>query len=109
MAGVEAAGLVLATFPIVLECINKMKGIRNHRVILRQMAREMKAEMTIFRNSWNRLLDLTGEDIISGTPDRDCILDLCEDLLDILEELKLKFGHQGAAVCFLSVNIHAPV
>jgi len=103
MAGVEAAGLVLAAFPVVLECIHKLKEMRNHRAILRQMEREIRAERTIFKNSWNRLLELAGEDKILGTlsatshysMDHDSvisILDICEDLLGILEELKHKFG-----------------
>jgi len=125
VTGVETAGLVLAAFPIAIECVkyyveaaSKMKEMCNHRAVLRQLAREVKAEMTIFKNSWNRLLQLPEENLKSavtadGTSnvkaeslshlDLDSvssIVDICEDLLDILEELKHKFEkYERTTVC----------
>jgi len=119
VTGVETASLVLAAFPVAIECIkyyvdaaSKMKEMRNHWAVLRQLAREVKAERTIFKNSWNRLLQLAG-----GTPnlslsplDPDSvssIVDICEDLIDILEELKHRFEkYERTKVCPLPVNAY---
>ncbi|KAF8417854.1 hypothetical protein EV426DRAFT_621333 [Tirmania nivea] len=110
MSGMEIAGLVLATFPIVIECLNKMKK-GNRRVVLIQLARELKVEMTIFKNSWNRLLQLAGEDSITGEsldPDTvSSIVDICEDLLDSLENLKHrveKYGDEGTTLLHAIFN-----
>ena len=126
ITGVETAGLVLAAFPIAIECVkyyvdaaSKVKQMRNHRTVLSQLAREVKAEMTIFKNSRNRLLQLAGENPISGATTRgtsldpdsiSSIVDICKDLIDILEELRDKFEkYERTKVCSLSVNayVHA--
>lgn len=127
VTGVETAGLVLAVFPVVVGCLkyyvdaaSKVKEMRNHRVVLKQLEREVKAEMTIFKNSWNRLLQLAGEDSISGATrtsnsktkslsllDQDSvssIVDICEDLMEILEALKHRFEkYERTKVCSLII------
>jgi len=132
VTGVETAGLVLAVSPIILDrleyyinAVSGMEGMRNYEVVLKQLEREVKAEMTIFKNSWNRLLQLAGENLISGTtrtsnskttqlspldPDSiSSIVDLCEELIDILEELKRKFEkYERTTVCSSSGSAHIP-
>ena len=64
VTGVETAGLVLATFPIVVNCLSQfaegvdtIKSWRRYRRELTNYARTLEAEYVIYRNTIEELLD----------------------------------------------------
>ena len=109
VTGIEAAGLVLGVFPIVIDglryCIDsakKAKGAARHKYVLRRFIRDIEAEMTIFVDTWYHL---TGYDPSQGNVPEACapklpthlrpksissICIVCENMLDVLEELREK-------------------
>ncbi|KAF8417858.1 hypothetical protein EV426DRAFT_352996 [Tirmania nivea] len=113
VTGIETAGLVLGTFPIVIEglkyyinCARKVKEIFRHKDDLRQFMRDIKTEMTIFEDTWYQLTGCDPFQVKAGKlPDSwvpnlpahlrsnsiDSIETVCEGMKDVLEELQQKF------------------
>ena len=114
VTGIEAAGLVLGAFPLLLQGLNyyissagKVKELWNHRDTLKQFTRDIRTEMTIFKNSWSRLQQMVGGDPDADIGDMLCwsdklkshldresitsIGDTCEGLNEILDALVQKF------------------
>ena len=113
----EIASLVLGVFPVVtkglgffVESASKVKELRKHRGILKRLEREIRAEGIVYRNSWNRLLQLAGDGqgnttmctdhdldaklLASGVIEIESVTsirDICEELNEILKEWAQKF------------------
>jgi len=73
VTGVEAAGLALAIFPIVvqgfacyLDGIRKIKEAKNYRGMLKRLARGLKMEKITFENTCEFFLEgmVTGEEMV---------------------------------------------
>jgi len=114
VTGIETAGLVLAAFPVVLEglkyyidCTKQVKDIRRHRVVLNRFMRDIKTEMTIFEDTWNRF---TGYKLPDGGVPKlpthlhtnliDSIENVCQGMKDVLEILQQKLQkYEQTEVC----------
>ena len=105
--GIEAAGLVLGLFPIVLEGIQfyissaeKFKEMKHHKRTLVKFRRELEMEESIFDNIWSRLVSRAGahtrsnmEEVLFCLPPNAArsFAHGCQELNTILSELTQKF------------------
>jgi len=114
--GIEAAGLALGLFPIVLEGLkfyiasaDAVREMKRHKRTLDQFRRDISMEKCKFENTWYTLvgragmdLDMLGEQpweahveaaLISSLPagSAGSFVDGCQDLNAILEELAERF------------------
>lgn len=107
ITGIEAAGLVLGLFPIVIEGVQfytssaeKFKETRQHKHTLDEFRRELEMEESIFDNIWGTLMSRTG---VLGQPNMNGVFSClppyakksfingCQELNTILNELSEKF------------------
>lgn len=116
VTGVETAGLVLAAFPILMQCLNvyvssaqKVREMRRYRRVLRQFRRAIDMENCKFENTWYALVELAGEnpstigELPWGAGVKARLLaqlrpasvrnfaEACEELNEILEQLNSQF------------------
>lgn len=121
VTGVEAAGLALGIFPLVIEGIDsyidfakKVKQMKHHKRTLEQFRRELKMEKGKFKNTWFTLAGRTGVDIepnmqpppIAMTKLLSCLpayavvsfTDTCQEFDTIIKELRDKFQKYNDSV-----------
>ena len=74
VTGIEAAGLALGLFPIVIEAIKlcissaeEFEETRHHKRTLNKFRRELLMEQTIFANTWYKLVGRAGVNIEDDT------------------------------------------
>lgn len=116
ITGIEAAGIALGLFPIVLEALkfyttsaDTVKEMKRHKRTLDQFRRDINMEKCKFENTWYALVVRAGLDLnmvgkqpweahleatlISSLPAgaASSFVDGCQDLNAILEELAQKF------------------
>jgi hypothetical protein len=118
VTGIEAAGLALAVFPLLLEGLNvymdgvqRVRDLRNWKRILHRLIRELKVECYCFEDICGKLLEGTGDakELMKGNawddhqvqrklrermgPDvAKTFTELVKELLELLENLKEELG-----------------
>jgi hypothetical protein len=126
--GFEAAGLALAIFPLVVQCIGfyidgarKIKDIKDYEIVLKRLARDLRVECGCFEAACDQLLEGLASPgqvtlLMKGMgwddvdlkeclreclgPDRaDTFTELVEELLMSIEKLKKDLGIKDNRVC----------
>jgi len=112
VTGIEAAGLVLGAFPIVIDglryyidSVKKAKQAACHKYVLPRFIRDIETGMTIFVDTWYHLTGYYPPQVTAGGLPEACIPKLpthlrpksiasmctvCENMLGVLEELRKK-------------------
>ena len=114
VTGIEAAGLALGLFPLVVEGVKfyissakKFKELKNHKRTLDKFRRELKMEKSKFDNIWYTLVSRAGvriepnmefppetvEEVLSCLPQYavGSFVNGCQELKKILRKLAKKF------------------
>ncbi|KAF8539020.1 hypothetical protein BDD12DRAFT_925468 [Trichophaea hybrida] len=101
VTGIETAGLVLAAFPILIQCLDFYNGgvqkateLKNYRRVLKRLVRELKMEKCKFGNTCENLLD--GMSSISAEEVKTLIEGEGWENTKFQDKLKKQLGSQSA-------------